>query len=101
MSFCVLCGDNTRPMLTANRQQLEIFSDNISDPRETVNCSFPAPLTFQNRFPKTKDFLRHKKLYLKTAFNFNIINISNQGYFTDTEVNESETYTSCNTKQQQ
>ena len=27
--------------------------------------------------------IRHKKLYSKSAFNFNLINISNQGYFTD------------------
>ena len=26
---------------------------------------------------------RYKKLYLKSAFNFNISNISHQGYFTD------------------
>ena len=27
----------------------------------------------------------YKKLYLKSAFNFNISNISQQGYFTDTQ----------------
>ena len=31
---------------------------------------------------------RYKKLYLKTAFNFNISNISHQGYFPDKQMIE-------------
>ena len=34
-------------------------------------------------FYKIQQNTRYKKLYLKSAFNFNISNISHQGYFTD------------------
>ena len=42
-------------------------------------------LSCQDLNSKRKFLSRYKKLYLKLAFNFNILNISQQGYFTDTQ----------------
>ena len=41
------------------------------------------PLSCQDLNSKRKFLPRYKELYLKSAFNFNISNISHQGYFTD------------------
>ena len=43
------------------------------------------PLSCQDLNSKRKFLPRYKKLYLKSEFNFNISNISQQGYFTDTQ----------------